>query len=235
MTYANTAGSAFDSAIHSEPAAFPNQPHHAETPYRRLRSDGSHATNAPHANALHDAIRARFRSMYEEHRGYLHGLSLRWSAGNHAEAEDAVSDVFCRAVDVLSSGNTVILNERAWLGRMLHNRCVDRHRRRRLEAQEPLVLDHEGDVGDMAADHDNPLPTPETEILNRELGAVLECALDTLPDTLKGPLNMRLINGEPYGAIAERFGLSQANARKRVQQARELLRDRLAGYMTEMG
>ncbi|HYI72147.1 MAG TPA: sigma-70 family RNA polymerase sigma factor [Skermanella sp.] len=211
---------------------FPKAPHPGERlkQHRQRQLERLQATSA-----LHDGVRSRFRYMYEEHRSYLHNLSLRWTAGNHAEAEDAVSDVFCRAVDVLSNGNTVVMNERAWLGRMLHNRCVDRHRRRRLEAQEPLDPHQDGEAGDQAEAIGSHLPTPENEVLNRELGIVLKHAVDALPDTLKGPFHMRLVNEESYCAIAERFGLSQANARKRVQQAREILRDRLTGYMNGRG
>jgi RNA polymerase sigma-70 factor (ECF subfamily) len=231
LTYANTFSDLFQDTAQPDSAVFPKPSHSGDRlkQHRQRQLERLQATNA-----LHEGVRSRFRYMYEEHRGYLHNLSLRWSAGNHAEAEDAVSDVFCRAVDVLSNGNTVVMNERAWLGRMLHNRCVDRHRRRRLEAQEPLDLDQDGDIGERAAAGGD-LPTPENEILNRELGVVLKDAVDTLPETLKGPFNMRLVHEESYCAIAERFGLSQANARKRVQQAREILRDRLTGYMNGFG
>ena len=165
--------------------------------------------------------------LWQRHRLYLHWLGLRWLRGDRAEAEDAVADVICKASEILSDSRHVIVNERAWLTRMMHNRCMDIHRSRcgiqPLETA-PGAIDEsaEGTRVDRSA---------EELMLNRELGEIIRQALAALPDGLRGPAMMRLVDDEPYASISKRFRISEANARKRIQQAREILRRRLELYL----
>jgi len=68
-------------------------------------------------------------------------------------------------------------------------------------------------------------------MLNQELGEMIRRALAELPDALRGPVTMRLVDDEPYALISEMFRISEANARKRIQQAREILQQRLETYL----
>lgn len=172
--------------------------------------------------------RAAASRIWHEHRPYLYGLSLRWLRGDRAEAEDAVADVLYKASVTIGIGRQDIANERAWLTRVLHNRCMDTHRSRfGIERFEPASNDGEDRESNASADS-----SAEELLLNKELGAMINQALAALPDQLRGPVTMRLINDEPYTSISETFRISQANARKRIQQAREILRRRLEEYLT---
>lgn len=173
--------------------------------------------------------RAAAARIWQRHRVYLHGLSLRWLRGDRVEAEDAVADVVYKASVALGRGYLTLANERAWLTRVLHNRCMDAHRHRR-----PMVaLDTQGDSGedDGEAILRGVSQSAEEMLLNRELGEVIGRALAELPEVLRGPVTMRLVNDEAYSSISERFMITEANARKRIQQAREILRQRLQSYL----
>ena len=166
--------------------------------------------------------------IWTEHRTYLGALALRWLSGNRSEAEDAVADVICKASTTLASGRYTVQNERAWLTRMLHNRCMDLHRSQRFNfVRERTEARDADEVLALVADE----RSAETLLLNRELGDTIRQALDDLPDMLRGPTVMRLVREESYARIAVMFHISEVNARKRIQQGRELLRQRLVAYL----
>jgi RNA polymerase sigma-70 factor (ECF subfamily) len=178
------------------------------------------------------AARTRFLRLWREHRDHLQALGRRWLAGNPVEAEDALADVFCKACASYGTNGVVIADERAWLSRMLHNRCMDAHRRRRAAVKifQETSPEDEG-AGGATARVGLTAISPEEELLNAELGRIIHAALAELPDSLRGPIIMRLVHDEPYGKVAQAYDISMANARKRIQQARALLRARLSGYM----
>jgi RNA polymerase sigma-70 factor (ECF subfamily) len=173
------------------------------------------------------SARAAASRIWHVHRVYLYSLSLRWLGGDRVEAEDAVADVVYKASLALSNGGADIINERAWLARVLRNRCMDSHRRRTAAPLAP----HRQAADDEDPDIADTNPSAEDLLLNRELGRVLGEALAELPDMLRGPVTMRLVHEETYSSISEAYMITEANARKRIQQARELLRQRLRNYL----
>ncbi len=172
--------------------------------------------------------RAAAARIWINHRLYMNSLSLRWLRGDRSEAEDAVSDVIYKASVAFGSGQYDVVNERAWLTRVLHNRCMDAHRRRHGLQSFDSTADADADSAPDGAETDR---SAEDLLLNKELGEMLMRALAELPDTLRAPVKMRLIDQDSYGSISEIMRISEANARKRIQQAREILRRRMETYM----
>ena len=105
---------------------------------------------------------------------------------------------------------------------------MDRHRN--LAREQPIELADEreqsGDDGQLQSH-----PSSEDLLLNTELGQVLDRALAELPPALRHPAIMRLMNDESYASIAQSLRISQANARKRIQLARQMLQRRLRTYL----
>ncbi len=172
--------------------------------------------------------RAAAIRIWRQHRAYLYALGLRWLRGDRVEAEDAVADVIYKASLALGRSYHGIANERAWLTRVLHNRCIDVHRSRNGVRPLDNVADYQeaSDAAISASDR-----SAEELLLNKELGQVMRRALAELPSTLRGPITMRLLNDESYSTISEAFCISEVNARKRIQQAREMLQRRLQIYL----
>ncbi|MZR31779.1 sigma-70 family RNA polymerase sigma factor [Sneathiella sp. DP05] len=141
------------------------------------------------------------------------------------DAEDAFSDATIRAYEKYAAHASQISNERAWFARLLHNICIDKHRaNKRLRNLYDKVK--EVNSVDMAA-FDIRYQTPEGNLLNSELSRRLRAAIENLPDRLKAPVILRLVQGEEYDDIAQALGITNDNVRKRVQQGRSLLRDSL--------
>lgn len=166
----------------------------------------------------------QFWHVWMAHRDYLQRFSLRFSNGNAADAEDALSDAMLKAAAAFET--TVVRNERAWLLRLVYNACMDRHRghRRQHRIVEEIGRD---DCGLF------PIVTPQRgrspeELLSAiQLVSGLKQALEALPRSLAEPLLLYLEEW-PDAAIAARLNVTPVVVRKRRQMARAWLRRHLA-------
>lgn len=166
-----------------------------------------------------------FWTAWHSHKDYLLRLSMMWMNVSAADAEDAFSDATIRAYEKYAAHAPQISNERAWFARLLHNICIDRHRaNKRIRNLYEKVK--EISAIDLAAVETRQM-TPEGNLLNSELGARLRAAIEELPERLRVPVILRLVQGEDYDDIARKLGISNDNVRKRVQQGRFLLRETL--------
>ncbi len=106
---------------------------------------------------------------------------------------------------------------RRWLLRLVYTKCMDihRHRRRFLEAEE------ENEAGG---------PGLEAALLESELIAFVRDRIQRLPLRLRSVAELHLLQDLSYSEIADRLSLTEANARKRMQNVRTLLREHLHAY-----
>jgi RNA polymerase sigma factor (sigma-70 family) len=160
--------------------------------------------------------------VYKEH---LFQLCLWKMNGVREDAEDALSRSMLRAHEKLPHMSSRIENIGAWLSRLTVNQCVDIHREHQREARRLENIDDvspaPGDV--LLADADS----PEEVFLSREAIAYVFGVVNELPPRLREPFALRFVQEMPYGDIAERLILTTDNVRKRIQQARDILRQRL--------
>lgn len=164
---------------------------------------------------------AEFWGVWIENHDYLFKQSLRFMAGNMADAEDALSQAMLKGSQHFDS-NT-ILNERAWLTRLVHNSCMDQHRsrKRQLRLSEEVWQDDAEDVPTLAP---QAMRAPDEALHMNQVFGELEHQLQQLPVSLLEPLMMRVIEERSYDDIAQSLGLSNCAVRKRIQLARDRLR-----------
>jgi RNA polymerase sigma factor (sigma-70 family) len=166
---------------------------------------------------------AAFWPVWLEHRGYLRNHSLRFSGGNVADAEDALSEAMIKAAQNFSSAN--IRNHRSWLLRLVHNACMDRHRSNR--RQQRVAKDiMEADVRSAPAAVVQPDRSPEELLSAFEQIADLRRALKALPSFLAEPL-MLYLDERSDSEIAINLNVTKEVVRKRRQIARSLLRQHI--------
>jgi RNA polymerase sigma factor (sigma-70 family) len=175
--------------------------------------------------SLADGNAEAFWSLWDLYKGHLYHLCLWQMGGVREEAEEALSRAMLRALNKLPGNSHQIQNLRAWLSKLTLNLCVDLHRERsrqvrRLESLEDVWLGA-GNREPAAAG------SPEEAYLNREIFACLCHAVNDLPARLREPFVLRFFQEMAYRDIAECLILSTENVRKRIQQARDILRERL--------
>lgn len=168
---------------------------------------------------------AEFWRGWMEHKSYLSQLALRWMSGNHADAEDLLSRACIKAHDRYLRDAAKIRKLRPWLARLLHNVCMDEHRKRAVrnrmaEQFHPEQLEHLAIQTSPARPHDE----------NSDLAEAVSTAMDAIiamPDRLRHPFVLRFIYQYSNQEIARHLALTEVNVRKRIQIGRGLVRERL--------
>lgn len=173
--------------------------------------------------SLSGGDREAFWPLWLEHRLHLYSVCLRQMRGSKADALDAVSRSMLLAFRKLPAHATKIENLQAWLTRLTRNVCADIRRE-----QSRLTAGGNGvDIDEIVAEEiaaADPSPSPEEVALSNETRTRLQRAIDSLPPLLRGVAQMRFLHEASYEAIASTFSITEPTARKRVQQARTVLR-----------
>lgn len=174
--------------------------------------------------------RDAFWQLWEQYRDHMYGVCLRQMSGIHADADDAASRAMLVAWEKLPGSAAEILNLKAWLTRLGSNVCFDMHRERRRRARAVDAFSAVTKIGIHPAVPD--IPSPERKALCKEACTEIRDAIAELPPALREAADMRFLQEQSYETIAQRANITEANARKRVQQAREMLAQRLGRSIT---
>lgn len=136
-------------------------------------------------------------------------------------AEDIVQDAYLRALrgfDGYRGGDA-----RAWILRIVRNRCYDWIRERRLDPTVPLPTG-QGDPED-AAEADLPDPdqtTPEQALAGADEAAAVRALVARLPAPLREALVLREMEDLSYRQIAEVAGIPIGTVMSRLARARQV-------------
>lgn len=162
-----------------------------------------------------------FWRMWLRERDFFLRMCVRWLRGNRHDAEDVLSKGSINALEYMRLHPATVQRFRPWMLRILHNLCIDVMRARARGA----VLDQCAPVEATRLLGDGPAPQhPDNAIYRREIASSIVEAASTLPPRLYEVFTMRFIDEMPYDEISRALMISPQNARKRIQQVRELLR-----------
>jgi RNA polymerase sigma factor (sigma-70 family) len=174
--------------------------------------------------SLDDGDDAAFWALWEQYQRHLYAVCLRQMNGAHFDAADAVSRAMLVAQSKLPSYAAHIENLEAWLTRLTCNICLDMHRERHRATQGRVNLDESIAVEDPAL---SCAQSPEDDYLACEVRKIVSSAINDLPAALRDAAHLRFVQETPYPVMARTLSITVENARKRVQQARAILRQRI--------
>jgi len=163
--------------------------------------------------AVRAIMQANNRRLYRLARGILR---------NDSEAEDVVQEAYVRAFTHLESfrGDSSLST---WLSRIAMNEALGRLRRRRpaveLDALPQGALEAEIIQFPLSA------ADPEKSMAQREIQAVVEHAIDELPEAFRLVFITRVIEGMNVEETAEILSLKPETVKSRLHRARNMLRD----------
>jgi len=141
---------------------------------------------------------------------------------NDSEAEDVVQEAYVRAFTHLESfrGDSSLST---WLSRIAMNEALGRLRRRRpaveLDSLPQGALEAEIIQFPLSA------ADPEKSMAQREIQAVVERAIDELPEPFRLVFITRVIEGMNVEETAEILSLKPETVKSRLHRARNMLRD----------
>jgi len=164
--------------------------------------------------AVRAIMQANNRRLYRLARGILR---------NDSEAEDVVQEAYVRAFTHLESfrGDSSLST---WLSRIAMNEALGRLRRRRpaveLDALPQGAIEAEIIQFPLSAAAD-----PEKSMAQREIQAVVERAIDELPDVFRMVFVARVMEGMNIEETAELLGVKPETVKTRLHRARAMLRE----------
>jgi RNA polymerase sigma-70 factor, ECF subfamily len=164
--------------------------------------------------AVRTIMQANNRRLYRLARGILR---------NDSEAEDVVQEAYVRAFTHLENfrGDSSLST---WLSRITMNEALGRLRRQRpaveIDALPQGALEAQIIQFPLAASDD-----PEKSMAQREIQAVVEHAIDDLPEAFRLVFITRVIEGMNVEETAEILSLKPETVKTRLHRARTMLRD----------
>lgn len=151
--------------------------------------------------------------------------------GNDADAEDVTQDVLLQVVRKLDTfrGDSQLST---WLHRVTVNAALA-HRQKRATRQNREGGETDEDALEAAASG-GPVKrwnvAPDDALLEAEQQALIEGAIDRLPDPFRDVYVLADVEGLPNADIAEMLGMSVAAVKSRLHRARMRMRDVLAPH-----
>ncbi len=167
-----------------------------------------------------------FAEFWNRHRQAARKRCLFLMRGRPEDAEEALSRAALAALRHHLTDPGLLLNERAWVLRLAANACFDlyREQKRRRETSFEALAAPPPDWATAAAQ------SPEQACLEAELLCYLHGRIRALPQRLRDSAWLRLLEERSYADIASALAISQDNVRKRVQEARSILKQAIGAY-----
>lgn len=152
-------------------------------------------------------------------------LLSRFVRDSH-EVEDIAQETFIKAYRALANfrGDAAFYT---WLYRIGINTAKNYLMARGRRAPTTTEFDAEEAEGFEGAERLHELNTPESELLSKEIGQVVNAAMAALPEDLRTAIALREIEGLSYEEIAETMGCPIGTVRSRIFRAREAIAAKL--------
>jgi RNA polymerase sigma-70 factor (ECF subfamily) len=153
----------------------------------------------------HNGDLAAFESLFRRHQQYVAGLCLSLLR-SHAEAEDAMQEVFIKVYRGLASFEPKV-TFRGWLYRITVNHCrdlIDQRLRRAEDSDDELLAA-------IAT-----LPKQESQLV---VTMMLEAALEKLKPDYRVAFILQAVEGRTIGEVADVLGISFEAAASRLRRA----------------
>jgi RNA polymerase sigma-70 factor (ECF subfamily) len=146
----------------------------------------------------------------------------RWLTRNTQDAEDVVQEAYLRAFRFFGGFHGG--NARAWLLKIVRNTCYTwLHQNRAHQATDLFDEQIHTDVAESR--------NPETLLLQRADGQLLNQALEELPTDFREVLVLLELEGLSYKEIAEVLGIPMGTVMSRLARARRRLRESLSRHL----
>jgi RNA polymerase sigma-70 factor (ECF subfamily) len=140
----------------------------------------------------------------------------------HHEAEDATQETFLRVVRY-NSRLAEVEDPKTWLARIAWRVAVEFGRRNARKQEIPLE-----DPDKPMQEVISPDASADQTIQGTQVGAVLEKLIAALPEKLRAPLILSVIEEMSPREIAATLEINEAAVRSRVFRARQILKEKLA-------
>jgi len=169
------------------------------------------------ADAINSGEHLLYEVLVRRYNPYLYKIGRSYGF-NHEDTEDLMQDSFISAYNHLKQfQNKASL--KTWMCRIMLNKCY--HKTQKLSYQKE-ISDEMGSDKQERAIFQNQRPM-EKQLFNRELGKILELALQRIPESYRMVFTLRELNGLSTIETADTLSITQSNVKIRFSRAKKLL------------
>ena len=165
-----------------------------------------------------------FWSLWVEHKDYLYHACLKWM-GNVPEAEDVLSQAMLKAEAKIRIHQVEVINFKAWVTKLTYNLCLDLQRQRYRTIQychTQEVISHRNAELLATREEENPVLVAQQQ----ELEKIFSVWIDELRPILRDTFILYFQEELSYIEIAQKLNISCCNVRRRIHEARIILKQR---------
>jgi RNA polymerase sigma factor (sigma-70 family) len=138
---------------------------------------------------------------------------------NHQDTEDLMQETYINAFYSLSKFENKS-SFKTWITRIMLNNCYQKKQKSSFKNEKP--------VEEIQIEKNNPIfhnqMSTEKSVLNKELGSVLENALNNIPEDYRLVFTLRELNGLNISETSEVANISETNVKARLSRAKTMLR-----------
>ncbi|MEG4030720.1 MULTISPECIES: sigma-70 family RNA polymerase sigma factor [unclassified Microcoleus] len=176
-----------------------------------------------------EEINSDFWQEWQVHQAHFYRCCLKWMNSNPIDAEEVLSQAMLKAWNEWQNYRSKIKYPQAWLTRIIHNFCMDVHRKRKREA---LAIENIDDIKfEGYPAFASRVGFPDSNILDLELRAYIHQKIESLPPKLRDTFVLYYYQNKSYQDIAKVLPFSEQNVRKCVRKAGRILRRHLIKYL----
>ena len=183
-----------------------------------------HSCNFPLLSINNKNIHSTFWQLWDEHKDYLYHCCIKWMS-NINDAEDVLSQAMLKAWNKISNCTVEIKYFKTYVTKLTYNLCVDTYRE-----LHPFM--QYGNSWEVICDEYEEIfvnkkeENPVLVATQQELENFFEVVIDELPSRLRETFILYWKEEFSYQEIGEKLNVSYDNVRKRISQARAILKQR---------
>jgi RNA polymerase sigma-70 factor (ECF subfamily) len=166
-----------------------------------------------------------FEDLIEEYQQKVFNIALRM-LGNYEDASDIAQEVFIKVFRAIK-GFKGKSSFSTWLYRIATNTCLDELRKRKNKKVLYIDEDIKLEDSDLQRQIEDDSPTPDVIAEKKEIGAIVNEAIDKLSDEHKAAIILRDIQGFSYLEIAEILNCPEGTVKSRINRGRRTLKELL--------
>ncbi len=164
-----------------------------------------------------------FEILIRRNNPYLYKVGRSYGY-NHEDTEDLMQDAYINAY--LHLGDFKNLAEfRTWMVRIMLNQCYQKTQKSSYKNEIPTEIKPEEKKNPL---FNNNLQDSENLMINKELGQLIESALQKIPRDYRMVFSLRELNGLNVKETAEVLDISETNVKVRLNRAKSMLKNELA-------
>lgn len=167
-----------------------------------------------------------FEGLLNKYKASVYSICYRM-VRNHSDAEDLSQEVFIRTFSVLDRYDPSYPFS-SWLFRITSNLCIDFLRKAKggtISLDKPV----ESSDGEMPRQLPSKDALPDREVESKEMMAVLEEAISTLPEHYKIIVLLRHQEQLSYAEISDNLGIPLGTVKARIHRARSYIKEFFQG------